>query len=325
MSAGRLHERGAALLAVLMLVGVMAAIVAAMLDRSRTAERLAANLVAREQGLGLVMVAETLALARLDRLGSETGRSADWVGQPLVLPLPGGTATVVPRDGGTCFNLNGLVSMAGPEALVTRPLGMAQFVALMQMLGVPEARARPVAAAAADWIDSDQSPLALGAEDSGYQGFRTGGTLMAEASELRAVKGVTPELYRQLRPYLCALPVADLSPLNLNALRRGDAPLLAMLLPETLGPPPVRLRLAERLIAERPRGGWSRVSDFANAPLLRDTPLAADALQQLRVRTEWWQLALEVARGDRLVPATLLVDGRQAPARVALRRFAGED
>ena len=325
------RERGAALLAVLMLVGVMAAIAAVMLERSRTASQLSANLLAREQAVALLGVTEALALARLDRLAADSGRSAAWQGQPILLPLPveggAGSARLVPRDGGSCFNLNSLVVMAGPEALVTRPLGVAQFQALMQMLDVPAQRARQVAMAAADWIDSDQQPGAAGAEDSAYaaRGYRTGGTLMAEPSELRAVSGVTPALYQQLRPYLCALPEAGLSPLNLNALRPAEAPLLAMLLPETVGPPLVRLRLAGRLIAERPRGGWASVSAFANLPLLRDTPLAADALQQLAVRTTWFQLALDVDSGDTRLPATLLVDARQAPARVALRRWTGED
>jgi len=327
------REQGAALLAVLMLVGVMAAIAATMLERSRMSTRLVSNLLAREQAGALLLVAETLSLARLDRLAKDSGRNAAWQGQPILLPLPqaqtqpGGSASITPEDGGNCFNLNSLVAQAGPDALVSRPLGLAQFVSLMQLLDVPQPKARQIAAAAADWIDSDQQPQALGAEDSAYavRGHLTGGTLMAEASELRAILGVEPALYQRLRPFLCALPVATLSPLNLNSLRPADAPLLAMLLPETLGPPLVRLQVAQQVIAERPRGGWGSVADFANAPRLRDAPLAADALQQLAVRTTWFQLALEVRSGDMVLPATLLVDATQGPARVALRRWTGED
>jgi len=98
-----------------------------------------------------------------------------------------------------------------------------------------------------------------------------------------------------------------------------------MLLPPTLGPPSLRLRLAQRLIAERPRGGWASVAEFGNAPLLRDTPLAADALQQLAVRTTWFHLALDVQSGDTSLPARLLVDATQGRARVALRQWTGED
>jgi len=333
-------ERGAALLAVLMLVGVMAAIAAVMLERSRTSAQLVGNLLARERAGGLFLVAESLAAARVDRLvaaggaavgGAAVGGAGDWQGQATVLPLPGGSASIAAFDGGTCFNVNSLVSMAGPEALVTRPLAVAQFAALMRALDVPEPKARQAAAAAADWIDSDQQPAAFGAEDAAYaaRGYLTGGTLMAEPSELRAVLGVDAGLYQRLRPFVCALPEAVLSPLNVNSLRAGDSPLLAMLLPETLGPPQVRLRLAGQVLAARPQAGWGSVAEFGNAPLLRGTPLPADVLQQLTVRTGWFRLALEVRSGDRVMPGSLLLDARcglaAGPAKVVLRRGTGED
>ena len=72
--------------------------------------------------------------------------------------------------------------------------------------------------------------------------YRTGNTLFADAGELRAVAGMSPALYRRLRPWLCALPTSDLSPINLNTLSPEQAPLLAMLAPGQLG-------------VERARGG----------------------------------------------------------------------
>ncbi|MGO8609408.1 hypothetical protein ACC848_41335, partial [Rhizobium johnstonii] len=78
-----------------------------------------------------------------------------------------------------------------------------------------------------------------GAEDSAYTGaatsYRTSGTLMTDISELRAVSGVTPEIYTKLRPWLCTLPVAKPSVINVNTLLPEQAPLFAMLLPDTLG------------------------------------------------------------------------------------------
>ncbi|WP_439532481.1 type II secretion system minor pseudopilin GspK [Polymorphobacter sp.] len=322
------HERGAALLAVLMLVGVMAAIAATMLERSRMATQLASNALVRERGAAMVQLAEILAVSRLDTLVRGEGRrqGSAWQGQPVVLPLPGGSASVTPRDGANCFNLNSLVVRAGPEALVTRPVGVAQFFALMRMIDVTEPQARQVASAAADWIDSDQTPAALGAEDARYAGlgYRTGGTLMAEPSELRAVAGVDAGLYARLQPWLCALPLATLSPLNVNTLVPAQAPLLAMLMPETMGPPPMRLRLARQILGERPRAGWGAVGEFVDAPLLRDTPLPSDVQQQLGVRTEWFALALAIDSGGRPMQASLLVDSRRTPARVALRQWTGE-
>ena len=53
---------------------------------------------------------------------------------------------------------------------------------------------RAIADALTDWLDADTTALPLGAEDGAYAGlaqpYRTGGVMLAEVSELRAVKGV---------------------------------------------------------------------------------------------------------------------------------------
>lgn len=323
-------ERGAALLAVLMLVGVMGAIAATLLERTRTASQIVSNLLAREQAASAALAAETLAVRRIEALLKSTDRATQtggWQGRPLTLPLPQGTAILTPRDGGNCFNLNSLVTQAGPDAYVTRPLAVAQFTSLMLTLAVPDPQARSIAAAAADWIDSDDQPTPLGAEDSRYapQAHRTGNTLMADASELRAVATMTPAIYARLRPFLCALPMSDLSPINPNTLLPAQAPLLAMLLPETIGPPPTRLALATRILSARPAAGWASIEAFSNSEPLRDQPLPGDVLQQLTVRTSWFRLALSITSGETTLAGTTLIDARQPPARVAARRWQDDD
>src|SRR3546814_6905391 len=93
----------------------------------------------------------------------------------------------------------------------------------MQILGIDPALAASIAAAAADWIDTDDRPLPDGAEDDTYARaaipYRTANRFVADASELRAMRGVTPAIYATLRPWICALPTSDLSPINVNTLR----------------------------------------------------------------------------------------------------------
>src|SRR3546814_3410516 len=100
-----------------------------------------------------------------------------------------------------------------------------------------------------DWIDSDQAPGPAGAEDASYlvrdPAYRTGGALLAEVTELRAISGFDDAIYRRLRPYVCALPSAALSPINLNALDEDDAALLAMLTDGELTPEAVQRRSEE--------------------------------------------------------------------------------
>src|SRR3546814_19972919 len=78
---------------------------------------------------------------------------------------------------------------------------------------------------------------------------------MADVSELRAVRGVTPKIYARLKPWLCVLPVAEPVQLNVNTLAPAQAPLLAMLLPGKLG-----LADARAVLAARPAGGSDRKS-----------------------------------------------------------------
>jgi general secretion pathway protein K len=76
-----------------------------------------------------------------------------------------------------------------------------------------------IAQATYDWLDQDIQPLyPSGAEDNEYLGltppYRTANTLMVDISELRLVKGITPEAYEKLIPYVTALP--EVTPVNVN-------------------------------------------------------------------------------------------------------------
>jgi general secretion pathway protein K len=321
-------ERGAALLTVLILVGIMGAIAVATFDRLRLATMLTGNATGLDQARAFALDGEALATVRIDDLvkasPQKTTLAGGWQGRTTTLPLPGGTALVRVKDGGNCFNLNSLVVGTPPDALVSRPLAIEQFSNLMQLLEIPTANARRIAASTADWIDSDDSPNADGAEDAVYaraaKPYRTANSFMVEASELRAVNGVTPDVYARLRPWICALPVAELSPINVNTLTPGQAPLLAMMFGEALRPDAAR-----RVIGERPQAGWNGVADFWNAPTLRDFPPPAEVMQQPQVSTRWFAIDLQIDVGGTALHETGLIDARKAPARIAARRWTGDE
>lgn len=317
-------ERGAALLTVLMLVSVMAVLSAAALERLRISTRLAANAGAIDQARAYALAAEEIALARITTLAEADPAKTPvtgWQDRETNLPLPGGAAVAVVRDGGNCFNLNSVVDGQAGQTLRTRPAGIAQFVALMQGLGIGEGEARKAAVSLADWIDSDTFAQPEGAEDAAYAGaetpYRTANTLVADPSELRAVAGVTPELYDRVRPWVCALPVTDLSPLNVNTLMPEQAPLLAMLLPSKLTP-----QAALALIQRRRPSGWE--SGYAFGRVLAEQGLVlGEAEAQIGVRTRWFGVDLKVLLGDTDVQETALIDAGVLPARLA-RRSWGE-
>lgn len=322
------HERGAALLAVLLLISVMGVVAAAALERLRLSTTLAANVVALDQARALALGVETLVGLTIDdfiaRSPAKTLLAGGWNGATRTYPMPGGgLAKAKIADGGNCFNLNSLVE-GGPAALVTRASGVSQFIGLMRLLEIPEGTARRIAEAAADWADSDGHPNREGAEDSLYATaptpYRPGNTLFAEVSELRAVAGVTPELYKWIRPWLCALPAAELSPINVNTLTPDQALLLAMLAPEQ-----IRGDLARRLIVERPTGGYESLLDFWAQPALQGLSLPHDVQMQPKLRTDWFALELQVEhRGTELLE-TALVDARRSPSTIAVRRWGPDE
>src|SRR3546814_14418826 len=117
------------------------------------------------------------------------------------------------------FNRNG-----GVEGTAERwrlgESGSRQFAALLRALDVPKVQADGLVDSLVDWIDSDQAPGPAGAEDASYlvrdPAYRTGGALLAEVTELRAISGFDDSTYRRLRPHVCAMPTPPLSPAHHN-------------------------------------------------------------------------------------------------------------
>ncbi|GAO38678.1 general secretion pathway protein K [Sphingomonas changbaiensis NBRC 104936] len=315
-------ERGAALLTVLMLVSVMAVLAASALERLRLSTRIAANAGAIDQARSYALAAEDIAVTRIGALvDADPARTpVGWAERETSLPLPGGTASVVVHDGGNCFNLNSVAVGQAGQRLMARPAGIAQFEALMQILGIGQGEAEHVAASLADWIDSDSFPLPQGAEDAAYAGgptpYKTANTLVADSSELRAVAGVTPEIYDKLKPWVCALPVTDLSPINVNTLTPEQAPLLAMLLPDKLS-----ADRARALLIGRPAGGYESGYAFWRTSSLAGMAPGGDVEAQTGVRTRWFALDLHVRLGDSEVDETALIEATVQPARLVRRSW----
>ncbi len=286
------HERGAALLTVLLLVAVLAALSVAALDLMRLSVRLEGNSRIAVQSRYMMMGAETLARIRIGELRSrDRGRTTlagGWNGQVHRLPVPGGVVSARISDATHCFNLNSLVE-GGGEDLAPRPQGITQFVALMEGLGLSRDEARRIAATTADWIDSNTAPGEAGGEDSLYARadppYRTANRLMAEPSELRAVAGVTPAIYNRLRPWLCALPSTDLSPINVNTLPPEKARLVDMLFNNLLGEAQARA-----LIEARPPQGWGGSQSFLSGPALSGLTPDGSVMQQIKVTTRYFAL-----------------------------------
>ncbi len=321
-------ERGAALLTVLLLVAVMAVVTAIAIEKLTLSTRMARNGIDADQGRALLMAGEAIAAYRLaDLVAARPGRTTlegGWLGTAQSVPVPGGAISARVRDAGNCFNLNSLVQQEAEGAsLRANPQAILQFAALMRLVGVDPATASQVAVAAADWIDSDAVPGPGGAEDNFYleqeEPYRTAGGLVAEASELRLVAGVTPAIYDRLRPWLCALPLAELSPININTLLPEQAILLAML---TDGRLPADQ--ARQVLAQRPRDGYGSLVGFWKQSALAALALPPAVTDQAKLTSRWFEVELRVDLGGNDVSETALFDAETAPARLVRRRWGDE-
>ena len=321
-------ERGAALLTVLLLVAVVAVMAGTALEKLRVATRLAGNTVATGQARAFANAAETMAMARVANLlafdRSKVTLLGGWSDRPFGLPLPGGgLATARVTDGGNCFNLNGLVQQAGPGIYIDYAPARVEFVRLMQLVGVPASSAVQVAASAQDWIDSDQDAQSGGAEDPTYlaQGtpYRTAGTLMTDPSELRAVAGVTPDIYRAVRPWICALPLARPVAINVDTLAPEQAPLLAMLVPDGLS-----VGAAQQALLRRPPQGFADPGAFWQQPSLASIRDLGQATARTSVTTTWFALRIDVTQGPTTLTEQATIDANRLPVRLVSRQW-GED
>jgi len=306
----RSGERGAALLAVLLLVVLLSTIVIAVMDDLRFAIRRLTNTRDYAQAEWYVAGAEQLSRQIIWKSWNiHPGRSTlndPWAVDGVRFATDGGSITGSVRDGGNCFNLNSVVDVGLDGRAIVRPAALEQFETLSVALGLDRDAATALAAALTDWIDSDGAIVPRGAEDAAYMGqtlaYRTGGTLLAHPSELRAIRGFSEKIYRRLRPYVCALPVADLSRINVNTLTPDQAPLVVM-----LTGPALSMGAARRVIESRPASGYARSDEFWSSKEFAGLQIADETRRQAVVATRFYALRAAVKhRAAELVSTSLI-------------------
>ncbi|MFN3573003.1 MAG: type II secretion system minor pseudopilin GspK [Phenylobacterium sp.] len=319
-------ERGVALLTVLLLVAVLATLAAVVLDDIRFGLRRTANAQAVGQARWYALGAEALAREQVERLlrasPERITAAGGWNGRAYSFPVEEGLIQTRISDATACFNLNSVVQGVG-EQLSARPAGAEQFRALLEALRFAPRDAEMLAAALTDWIDSDAVREAGGAEDAAYldgeAGYRTGGTLLAEASELRAIRGFTPEAYARMRPWVCALPTTDLSPVNVNTLTPEQGVLITMLTKGALSP-----SAGARLIEGRPAEGWTQTSFWQEPATREHIPL--DGELQVSARPRFFALQTQVDYLDAEVVASGLFEVETSgQVRLTARRWTYDE
>ena len=302
----KVKQRGAALVIVLLLVATLSFVLLSLTTIVTTGVRRGANERARTELLWQAIAAERIALAILEKsaaggaLQSATNEGGLF-SQQLALPVERGVAAVRFADATRCYNVNNLFGENG----AADPEEKTRFATLLEAIGLGGNEAQAIADAVTDFLDENTSVESQGAEDNFYTGlttpFRTAGGPVASVSELRAVDGVTREIYTRIAPFLCAREAGQKIAINVNALRPEDAPLIFAV---TNGTWP--LAEIRSTISERPPGGWQPDASAFWARF--SNPSEISLTDAANTQSTWIEARVLLEADRRFVEETLIVE-----------------
>lgn len=339
------RQRGAALIVALLVFAIASALMVG-LQRDFTLQlQRGSNSFLQEQAWVYLEGAENLAAMGL-RLDAAQDTASDYPRDDLT-ELWAQEATPYPLDEqgwllGSLedlegrFNLNGLVagettasggesSALGSSNSSASTLGapklsvqQKQFIRLLQTLEDVEisvSEARVLTDAVIDFIDQNDAPRPDGAEAEAYRNltpaYRPSNRPLASVSELRAVKGFTPEIYRALVPWVSVWP-SESSELNIHT-----APITLL---RTLNTDdqlePLPLFDAQRLSDLRSAGEFSDLDTFLADPVFSGG--VTDELRTILGETSDWFLLraqVEIAGREQRLYSVLERDGQRVVSR----------
>jgi len=329
------RQRGVALLVVLLLVATLALVAISITEQTTFMAARSINERARAETLWRAFGAETLAAAAAEAAyeasGGKVSLDDPWMTEPLIVPMDDGSARIFFADNTICLNINSLGEPApGGGAGIVGPT-IQEFSLLARNLGLSEFEGEALAEAIADWVDGDTRRRPRGAEDEYYTDlpspYRTGNQPVASVSEIRAVRGVSRDIYAALKPFLCAHPDSKQSLMNVNMLTERHAPLLAasfeMMAKEGKS---VTVLQAAEIIADRPPGGWPDIEGFLAQPKVKILLGGGSGADRFDVKSNYIQARAEIVYDTAVLEMTadigLADDGK---AVILARRFGAEE
>ena len=211
------NERGIALLVTLL---VLVLVVALAYEIFRIGARAAQTGAYARDSIRCALLAEggigaAKIVLRQDARGNDYDTLDEiWSRAAPPIDLGDGIIIATIEDEERKINLNKLVL---PNGNAPDDQRLAVFRRLLDILGIDGS----VAEAVVDWLDNDDTPRVGGAETPYYQGlpypYRAKNDLFDTLDELRLVRGVTPEVFEKLRPFVTVISSGKV---NLNTAPR---------------------------------------------------------------------------------------------------------
>ena len=198
------------------------------------------------------------------------------------------------------------------------------LIRLLQALNeasLPLDEAMALTEAISDFIDPDTNRRRDGAEANEYRyadfPYLPANRALASVSELRSVRGMTPEIYEALVPLVTVWPERNT---RLNILTAPLPVLRTLNADDQWAPLPVID--AERWVESRREGGIAQVADLLADPILAGRP-SAELESLLDIRSDWFLLDASVELLDRQRHLFTVLH-RETDMAVAVFRSEGE-
>jgi len=276
------RQQGVALVTALLVVSLATVAAIAMATRLQVDMRRTGNLLHGEQAYAYAMAAESWAQVILLRDIEDSEYDyleEDWATALPPIAVEGGFVRGSITDLQGRFNVNNLVNEAGQPVESQR----AYFKRLLAVLKLDET----LEPALLDWIDADiDATFPDGAEDDTYllaePPYRAANRPLVSTSELRLVKGFTPEVIALLEPHITALP--ELTLININT---ATVEVLEALHNE------LNNSGAGQLITDRGEDGYSELDAFLSHDALAGLELDTD----VDIKSEWFRVLTDVSIG----------------------------
>lgn len=312
-----IKQRGAAILIALIIASIVALTAVRMGTAYELSFRRVSNATLSDQATLYLVSAESIAK---QLLLADPDLNMDFAGEAWAdtyPPLPIGVGMLAPQpmvDLQGRLNLNALQSAVPTQAGTPAPRTPVQkiFVRLVQTfpsVQLSPTEAEDLTSAISDWIDDNQSPEGFGgAEDTYYTAldvpYRSADTYMQSVSELRLIKGITPELYAALEPHVAVMD-PSVSKININAATPNILRALASNDPSGLTPLD-ETEIESYLAGVDPAIGLSTNNFFSYPPwqtLVTVNGVVADELKNAVVsNTEYFELTTHASLGELTIP-----------------------
>lgn len=295
MNQSKQNQQGVALIIVLLIVAIVSVLATEMGGRLQLQIKRASNIKENNQAYWYAMGAEQYARKSIKQLMDEDGEvihlEQPW-NQEFIYPIQGGGIQAQLIDMQSCFNLNALkvtqpsVNNNIPNANNSLTLieKKTAFERLLRSIE-PEISGYNIDIlrdSLVDWLDEDNNPTQLGAEDSEYESrqfpYVAANNFMVHKSELRMVNGVEVPWLRELLTLVCVLPNNNLFKINVNTVSEKNAAVISA----ATG---LDLSEARSVLATRGEEGFQTTQNFLSEPSIQALTLSDEQKTWFDVKT----------------------------------------